>query len=97
MFGFQYEDKDYTGFDLRKNGVPVFEESGKYATDAFTEYAVKTIEEQDLSKPFLIMMSHLAVHTANKGKYLEAPQETINKFSHVEDSNRRTYAGKIIV
>lgn len=39
------------------------------------------------------MIAHLAVHTANKGKYLEAPQEIVNKFGHVEDSNRKTYAG----
>lgn len=43
------------------------------------------------------MISHLAPHTANKGKYLEAPQETVDKFRHVEDSNRRTYAGMIII
>lgn len=39
------------------------------------------------------MLSHLAVHSANEGKYLEAPQETINKFRHIVDPNRRTYAG----
>lgn len=74
--------------------MPAFEESGNYATDAFTDYAVKTIEEHGLSKPLLLMLTHLGVHTANKGKYLEAPQEAINKFRHVEDANRRTYAGK---
>lgn len=81
---------------MRKNGIPAFEETGKYATDSFTDYAVKTIEEHDVSKPLFLMISHLAVHTANKGKYLEAPQETVNKFGHVEDSNRRTYAGEML-
>lgn len=43
------------------------------------------------------MLSHLAGHTANKGKYLEAPQEVINKFRHIQDANRRTYAGSKIL
>ncbi|KAG5871829.1 hypothetical protein JTB14_006726 [Gonioctena quinquepunctata] len=90
-----FDNKDHTGFDLRKDGVPAFEEVGKYATDAFTEYTVKTIEEHDTSKPLFIMLAHLAVHAGNIGKLLEAPQETINKFRHVEDSNRRTYAAMV--
>ncbi|XP_023025565.2 arylsulfatase B [Leptinotarsa decemlineata] len=90
-----FDNKEYTGFDLRKDGVPAFEEVGKYATDAFTEYTVKTIEEHDNSKPLFIMLAHLAVHAGNVGKRLEAPQETINKFKHVEDSNRRTYAAMV--
>lgn len=87
-------NKDYTGFDLRKDGVPAFEEVGKYITDVFTDYAVKTIEEHDIAKPLFLVVAHTAVHSGNVGKLLEAPQETINKFKHVEDSNRRTYAGE---
>lgn len=49
--------------------------------------------EQDPSKPFLIMLAHLAVHAGNDGKLLEAPQEAVDKFGHIVDSNRRTYAG----
>lgn len=89
----QIGGKDYTGFDLRKDGVPMFEEAGKYATDLFTDYAVKTIQAQDESKPLFLVLSHLAVHGGNVGKVLEAPQESVNKFKHVADANRRTYAG----
>ncbi|XP_018571894.1 arylsulfatase B-like [Anoplophora glabripennis] len=90
-----FNDKEYTGFDLRKDGVPAFEEVGKYVTDAFTEHAVKTIEENDGTKPLFLMVAHTATHAGNVGKLLEAPQETINKFKHVEDSNRRTYAAMV--
>jgi len=38
-------------------------------------------------------LAHVAVHTGNRGKSLEAPQSEINKFSHISDPNRRTYAG----
>lgn len=40
-------------------------------------------------------LSHLAVHAANRGKFLEAPQEVINRFQHIADPNRRTFAGNI--
>ncbi|KAL1509593.1 hypothetical protein ABEB36_004304 [Hypothenemus hampei] len=90
-----YNDYDYTGFDLRKDGQPAFDEVGKYATDLFTEYCVNTIANRESSKPLFIMLSHLGVHTANKGKPLEAPQETINKFKHIVDANRRTYAAMV--
>lgn len=79
---------------MRKDGQPIFDEAGKYATDLFTEYTVNVISNHDTSKPLFLMLSHLGVHTANKGKPLEAPQETINKFKHIVDANRRTYAGK---
>lgn len=93
---FQFNDHDYTGFDLRKDGQPIFEETGKYATDLFTDYTVETILNHDGAKPLFVMLSHLGVHTANKGKPLEAPQEAINKFKYIVDANRRTYAGEFI-
>ncbi|ERL90859.1 hypothetical protein D910_08204, partial [Dendroctonus ponderosae] len=90
-----FNDHDYTGFDLRKDGLPMFEETGKYATDLFTDYTVETILNHDGAKPLFVMLSHLGVHTANKGKPLEAPQEAINKFKHIADANRRTYAAMV--
>ncbi|ENN73788.1 hypothetical protein YQE_09608, partial [Dendroctonus ponderosae] len=73
----------------------MFEETGKYATDLFTDYTVETILNHDAAKPLFVMLSHLGVHTANKGKPLEAPQEAINKFKHIADANRRTYAAMV--
>lgn len=87
-------DKDYTGFDLRRDGEPAWDLVGQYATDVFTDYAVNTIQSHDTSKPLFMMISHLAPHAGNEGKHLEAPQKTINNFKYIVDSNRRTYAGK---
>jgi len=53
---------------------------GEYATDVFTNEAVRIIEE-DQSRPLFLYLSHLAVHAGNSGKLLEAPQEVINKFT----------------
>lgn len=84
----------YTGFDLRRDTVPAWDQAGRYATDVFTEQAVNIIRSHQETKPLFLMLSHLAPHAANPGKVLEAPQENINKFRHIIDSNRRTYAGK---
>ncbi|KAK9875600.1 hypothetical protein WA026_009402 [Henosepilachna vigintioctopunctata] len=90
-----FNGKDYTGFDLRKDRDPSWETVGKYATDAFTEYATNVIQGHDPTKPLFLMMSHLAVHRGNEGKPLEAPQEAVNKFKHIADANRRTYAAMV--
>lgn len=70
---------------------------GTYATDAFTNYALDVIDNHNADKPLFLMMSHVAPHAGNDGKLLEAPQEEINKFKHIIDSNRRTYAGNFII
>ncbi|KAL3266707.1 hypothetical protein HHI36_010869 [Cryptolaemus montrouzieri] len=91
----KFNNKEYTGFDLRYDKTPSWENVGKYATDLFTEYGVNVIQNHDVSTPLFLMMSHLAVHSGNEGKPLEAPQETINKFKHIVDANRRTYAAMV--
>lgn len=88
-------NKSHSGFDLRKGTDPAWEFVGQYATDVFTDHGVKLIEKHDPNEPLFMLMSHLAVHSGNEGKLLEAPQETINKFKHISDSNRRTYAAMV--
>lgn len=91
----QYGGKDYTGFDMRLDTEPAWDYAGNYLTDVYTDYAVSQIQQHDTSKPLFMMMTHTAPHAGNAGKLLEAPQETINKFKYIIDSNRRTYAGKL--
>lgn len=89
------KDKEYSGFDLRRDKAPSWESVGGYATDVFTEYAVNTIQNHELGTPLFMMVSHLAVHSGNEGKPLEAPQDAINKLKHIVDANRRTYAAMV--
>lgn len=70
-----------------------FDLSGRYATDMFTDEAVELIRTHPKNKPLFLYMSHLAVHAGNNGKFLEAPQDAINRFQHIADPNRRTFAG----
>jgi hypothetical protein len=75
--------------------MPALDLSGRYATDVFTEEAVRIIQEHDTSTPLFLYLAHLACHSGNIGKLLEAPQDVIDKFSHIIEPNRRTYAGKV--
>lgn len=84
---------EYNGFDLHRNSTPAWEDSGRYATDLFTDEAVDIIRGHDKRQPLFLYLAHLAVHAGNRGKLLEAPQDTIDKFPHIKDPNRRTFAG----
>lgn len=92
-FDCQIDGVSYTGFDLRRDAYPAWDLQGRYATDVFTEQAVQIIRNHPDNKALFLMISHVAPHAANDGKLLEAPQQTIDKFRHIIDSNRRTYAG----
>lgn len=90
----QYQNfGEFHGFDMRRNDTIAWDVVGKYATDVFTDEAVRLIQTQPADQPLLLYLAHVAVHTGNRGKYLEAPQSEINKFHHISDPNRRTYAG----
>jgi hypothetical protein len=74
--------------------LPALDLSGRYATDVFTEEAVSIIERHDTSSPMFLYLAHLACHSGNIGKLLEAPQDAVEKFGHIIDPNRKTFAGK---
>ncbi|KAJ4450929.1 hypothetical protein ANN_02364, partial [Periplaneta americana] len=93
-----YSDGEYNGFDLRRNLSTAWDLSGHYATDVYTDEAVRIIQSHDaspLGPPLFLYLAHLAVHSGNRGKLLEAPQAEIDKFKHISDPNRRTYAAMV--
>lgn len=69
----------------------------RYATEVFTEEALKVIKScKHQENPMFLMISHLAVHSANIGPhFMEVPNKTYNDyhFNYIEDENRRLYAG----
>ena len=93
----QYPDGHIlSGHDFRSNMSTARDLEGEYATDVFTDEAVRTIRQHDARRPLFLYLSHLAVHAGNAGKLLEAPQDVVNKFRHIAEPNRRTYAGECI-
>ncbi|CRK98409.1 CLUMA_CG011767, isoform A [Clunio marinus] len=88
----QYSD----GYDFRRNKDVTYEDFGKYATDLFNDEAVKIIKNHDENdEPLFMMLNHLAPHTGNEYDLMQAPQEEIDKFNHIEDENRRILAAMI--
>lgn len=81
---------------MRRNESVAWDLQGRYATDVFTDEAVSVIQQHDQRLPLFMYLAHLAVHAGNSGKLLEAPQEEIDKFRHIADPNRRTYAGQYL-
>ncbi|GFR28709.1 arylsulfatase B [Trichonephila clavata] len=83
----------FFGKDLYNGSKPVKGRDGEYATHIFTEQAEHVILSHDTSKPLFMYMAHLAAHTGNFYKPMEAPPETVRKFKYIEHVNRRIYAG----
>ena len=80
---------------MRRNMSVAWDTAGKYSTDLFTEEAVRLIKEHNEEKPMFMYLAHLAPHTGNKDAPFQAPDEEIVKFAHIEDPERRIYAGRI--
>ena len=66
---------------------------GKYSTDLFNDEAIRIINEHDTSTPMFMYLSHLAPHSGNEDDPYQAPDEEIAKFAHIDDPERRIYAG----
>ena len=76
--------------DWARDGKTVFE-SG-YMTDLFGNEISRLIRERDPSKPFFSYVAFTAPHSP-----LQAPQEYIDKYAHIEDENRRIYCAMVEV
>lgn len=85
------------GYDLRRNtDVNYRELPGKYATEMFTDEALRIIDKHDDNKKSLfLMVNHLAVHAGNNYDPLQAPAEEIAKFNYIADPNRKIFGGKL--
>lgn len=79
-----------SGYDLHRGDDPAHGINREYATDLFTEEAIKIIENHELPRPLYLQISHLAVHAP-----LEQPLDNgynDREFTHIREPNRRKYA-----
>ena len=88
FFGFldaQHDYFNYGGPDpIQHNGEPVT--GTEYLTHAFTRQAVSFIDRH-ADDPFFLYLAYNAPHTPS-----QAPQEYLDRFQHIEDPRRRSYA-----
>lgn len=81
---------------MRRNHSVDWSAYGKYTTTLLTDEACDVITKHDVSSPLFLYVAHLAVHSANPYSPLQAPEETVEMFSNIEDLQRRRYAGKFV-
>ena len=74
--------------DWFRNNEPV-KESG-YTTTLLGKDAARLIEEHDTSVPLYLYLAFNAPHTP-----YQAPKEYIDRYSHIQDPTRRTYAAMV--
>lgn len=83
-----HEEPDYDAFNpLLRGSQPVHEP--EYLTDAFTREAVDFIGRHR-ERPFFLVVAHLAVHSP-----LQAPEQDVRRFDHIENPQRRIFAAML--
>ena len=78
---------------MRRNYAVDLTAFGNYTTHLIAEEASEIIRHHDQTKPLFAYVAHLCCHSANPHSPLQAPRETVEMFSYIEDTNRRQYAG----
>lgn len=88
-YDYKYSYQNMSGYDMHRGDDPAYGLSDKYATDLFTQEAVRIIENHELPRPLYLQLSHLAVHAP-----LESPHEFYKDrdFMHIREPNRRKFA-----
>lgn len=80
-----------SGYDMHRGDGPAYGFTDEYATDLFTDEAIRIIEHHELPRPLYLQISHLAVHAP-----LESPNDHDHhddkQFRHIREPNRRKYA-----
>lgn len=92
---FQNSNFSVAGYDFRRNLDLECRDRGMYVTDLLSQEAERVIFNHDTKEPLFMVLAHLAGHTGNEDKPLQAPIDEINKFKYISDPDRRTYAGKL--
>ncbi len=76
--------------DWARDGKTVFENG--YITDLFGNEISRLIRDRDPSKPFFSYVAFTAPHAP-----LQAPQEYVEKYDHIEDESRRVFCAMVEV
>lgn len=83
-----FTHEEHHVLDWFRNNKPVREKG--YTTQLIGRDAVKFLEAQTPGKPFYLYLTFNAPHTP-----YQAPQDYIDRFQHIADPTRRTYAAMI--
>ncbi|MBI1748885.1 MAG: arylsulfatase [Acidobacteria bacterium] len=76
------------GLDWHRNGRALREEG--YSTDLIAREAVRLLEGHHMAQPLFLYVAFNAPHLP-----LQAPREYVDRYQHIQDTNRRTYAAMV--
>ena len=79
-----------TGYDFREDLAVDYGARGVYSSVLFEKRAVNVIESHNQSKPLFLYLAFQSPHSP-----LQAPEEYIKMYDHVEDEERRVYLGMV--
>ncbi|XP_063375234.1 arylsulfatase I [Cydia amplana] len=85
-------EHDTWGTDFRRGMQVAHDLFGKYATDIYTDEAIKVITAHNKSEPLFLMVAHSAMHSGNPNEFIRAPDSEIERFKHIENYQRRKFA-----
>lgn len=83
------------GHDLRSNETVYHAPNNTYATNLFTNAAVKLIEHHNQDVPLYLQLAHVAPHSGPDDDPLQVPSDSLHEFYYIKDKQRRAYAGKL--
>lgn len=86
---YRCDGKNMCGFDLRDNSNPTWA-NGTYSTHLFAEKVIDIVKNHKEDKPLFIYVPFQAVHSP-----LQVPERYIEQYQHIENHNRRVYAGMV--
>lgn len=86
---FSHNSETFRGApDWHRNGEPL--EQGGHSTDLYTMEVRDLIDKRDRERPFLLYVGYNAPHTP-----LQATEESLAEYAHVEDPYRRRYSAMV--
>ncbi|OWF39966.1 hypothetical protein KP79_PYT04298 [Mizuhopecten yessoensis] len=80
----------FCGKDLRDNLKPAEPNPNEYSTEMYSRRAIDIVSNYNSSKPMFLYLALQAVHEP-----LEVPARYKEKYAHIRNSDRRTYAGMV--
>ncbi|XP_076379038.1 arylsulfatase B [Megalopta genalis] len=88
-YDYRYSNQNMSGYDMHRGDDPAHGMNREYATDLFTEEAIRVIENHEHARPLYLHISHLGVHAP-----LEKPVDPYNnrEFNKIREPNRQIYA-----
>ncbi|KOX74856.1 Arylsulfatase B [Melipona quadrifasciata] len=88
-YDYKYSNQNMTGYDMHRGDDPAHGFNREYATDLFTDEAIKIVKNHEVPRPLYLQLSHLAVHAP-----LEQPidQNNDRETIQIREPNRHKYA-----